>query len=237
MDSTMACKMQFPLRPRIVCEFIGSMFLVIAAIAPIILFNNVLKTGIGIAILADAIAVGFVLFVLIEMFEPISGGHFNPAVTIAMLIADKCEGKGAAFYIPAQIAGGLSGLLLTHLTFFHYDGMNTVIQISEVSRGGGTYVAEFLGTFILVTAIMFIGQHGSKMLPLSVGLLVGGMLITSSSTMFANPQVTIARVFTYSAAGVSPLDGVIFIIMEITAAAIAVLFFRFIFAHLYVQNK
>jgi glycerol uptake facilitator-like aquaporin len=187
----MECKTAYPMSSKAACEFVGSMFLVIAAISPIILFYDVLKVGMGFAILADGIAVGFVLFVLIEMFEPISGGHFNPVVTIALMFTDKCESKCAHIYIPAQIAGGLVGVIFSHLMFYHYEGLNIIAQVSDVSRGAGTYVAEFLGTFIFVSAILFLSQHRSKMLSLSIGMLVGGMIIATSSTMFANPQVTI----------------------------------------------
>ncbi len=80
-------QIEYPIVSQIVCEYLGSLFLVMAAISPIILFNQILDAGIALAVLADALAVGFILFVLIEMFGPISSAHFNPAVSIAMAVS------------------------------------------------------------------------------------------------------------------------------------------------------
>ena len=103
--------------PKLICEFLGSMFLVVAAISPIILFHHVLGESIAIdgaenlslalAIIADTLAVGFVLFILIEMFGPISGAHFNPAVSFCMVVAGKMRFPEALAYCAAQIAGGV----------------------------------------------------------------------------------------------------------------------------------
>ncbi|MDI6889303.1 MAG: aquaporin, partial [Methanocellales archaeon] len=109
----------YPLYSKLTCEFLGSMFLVMAAISPIILFRHRLETSIAIAVLADALAVGFILFALIEVFGPISGGHFNPAVSIAMALSKKMEWNLMAIYIIVQMAGGILGMLFSHLMFYH----------------------------------------------------------------------------------------------------------------------
>jgi glycerol uptake facilitator-like aquaporin len=217
---------RYGLFSRLITEFLGSMFLVIAAISPIILFNEgeLMGADISIAVIADAIAVGFILFALIEMFGPIGGAHFNPAVTYSMVILKRMPFREGLFYSSSQIAGGFAGMIASHLMFFHE--IEVILTVSDVTRNGGTYFAEVLGTFILVLAILFLIRVSSKRLPLVIGLLVGGMLMATSSTMFANPQVTIARIFTYSAAGVSPLDGVIFIIMEVVGATLAVIVYK-----------
>ena len=209
---------------QILSEYLGSLFLVMAAISPIILFHQVLKAGIGMAVLADALAVGFILFALIEVFGPISGAHFNPAVSLAMALGGKISWKGTLIYIITQIAGGLTGTIFSHLMFYHK--IPKLIVVSEVTRTGGNYFAEILCTFILVLAIILLVHHQSDKLSLVVGMLVGGQLIATSSTMFANPQVTLARMFTYSAAGVKPFDGAVFILMQIIGAVLAVLVFR-----------
>ena len=209
---------------QILSEYLGSLFLVMAAISPLILFHQVLDTGIGLAVLADALAVGFILFVLIEIFGPISGAHFNPAVSLAMVLGGKISWKGASIYILAQIAGGLTGTLFSHLMFYHK--IPQLIAVSEVTRPGGNYFSEILCTFILVLAIFLLVHNRSDKLSLVVGMLVGGQLIATSSTMFANPQVTLARMFTYAAAGVKPFDGAVFILMEIIGALLAVLVFK-----------
>ena len=215
---------KYAISSQILSEYLGSLFLVMAAISPIILFHQVLEAGIGMAVLADALAVGFILFALIEIFGPISGAHFNPAVSLAMVLGGKISWKGTLIYILAQIAGGLTGTIFSHLMFYHK--IPKLITISEVTRAGGNYFAEILGTFILVLVIFLLVHHQSDKLSLVVGMLVGGQLIATSSTMFANPQVTIARMFTYSAAGVMPVDGAVFILMQIIGAVLAVLVFR-----------
>ncbi len=215
---------EYTISSQILSEYLGSLFLVMAAISPIILFHQALEAGIGMAVLADALAVGFILFALIEVFGPISGAHFNPAVSLAMVLGGKIGWKRALIYILAQITGGLTGTVFSHLMFYHK--IPKLIAVAEVTRTGGNYFAEILGTFILVLAILLLVHNQSGKLSLVVGLLVGGQLIATSSTMFANPQVTIARMFTYAAAGVMPADGAVFILMQIIGAGLAVLVFR-----------
>lgn len=215
---------EYTIGSRILSEYLGSLFLVMAAIAPIILFRQVLEAGIGLTILAGGVAIGFILFTLVEIFGPISGAHFNPAVSLAMVLGGKIGWKGALTYIIAQIAGGLTGTIFSHLMFYHKTPK--LIVISEVARAGGNYFSEILCTFILVLAIILLVHNQSGKLSLVVGMLVGGQLIATSSTMFANPQVTIARMFTYSAAGVMPVDGAVFILMQIIGAVLAVLVFK-----------
>jgi len=213
-----------PLPSRLLAEFIGSMFLVMAAISPIILFREILGAPLAIAVLADAIAVAFVLYALIDMFEMVSYAHFNPAVTLAMYIDKRIEGFTSLFYIMFQVLGGIAGVLASHLMFF--DRIGILVDISSVSRPGGNYFAEVLGTFFLILAIFLLVEKGTERISFTIGALVGGMLLTTSSTMFANPQVTIARMFTYCDAGISPFDAVIFIAMEVIGAMLAVMAFR-----------
>ncbi|HFC11516.1 MAG TPA: hypothetical protein ENJ56_01635, partial [Anaerolineae bacterium] len=191
------------LNRQISAEFLGSLILVFTAISPIILGFNVLGASIAVAVLMDAIAVGFVLFVLIETLGPVSGCHLNPAVTVAMLTAKKLGSKTAIAYIAAQMAGGLAGMLASHATFIGHDFFQWA-AVSSISRGGGAFLAEFIGTFMLIVVIFGTMQHQSTQAGLIIGLLVGGFLITTSSTMFANPQVTFARMFTWSKAGIQP---------------------------------
>jgi glycerol uptake facilitator-like aquaporin len=216
----------YPVRSQLVSEYLGSFFLVLAAISPIILFDQVLDSGIALAVLVDALAVGFVLFALIEMFGPVSGAHFNPAVTLALWINGEMKAERASMYVLAQILGGLTGMLFSHLMFL--DKVSKVAEISGVTRDEGNYIAEVLGTFLLVLCIFILIRNQSDKIPLAIGMLVGGMLIATSSTMFANPQVTLTRMFTDSAAGIRPLDGLIFIIMEVLGAILAVLLYRLI---------
>lgn len=202
------------------CEFIGSMFLVIAAVSPMILFLDIFGSTLAVAVVADALAVGFVLFALIEIFGPICTAYFNPAVSFAMAINKELRWIEAARYSFFQILGGITGLLVTHIMY--YDSIPKIIEISEIERSGGAYIGEILGTFILVLCIMSLVHQRSDRTSLIVGFLVAGMLMATSSTMFANPQVTIARIFTYSAAGIRILDAMVFIVLQFIASALAV---------------
>jgi len=206
---------------ELIAELLGSMFLVMAAISPIILFRSVLHSSIEIAVIADALAVGFVLCALIEIFGPISGAHFNPAVTFAMLLSKKIELAKAGLFVVFQIIGGLLGTLASHLMFFNQ--VRKIVAVSVIERSNYVFCAEVFGTFILVLAIFLLVKAGSTKLPIIIGLLVGGQLMATSSTMFANPQVTIARMFTYSDAGIRPIDGLVFIAMQLIGAFLAVM--------------
>ena len=225
---------EYSITAQILSEYLGSLFLVMAAISPIILFNRVLNAGIGLAVLADALGVGTILFALIEIFGPVSGAHFNPAVTLATVICGTMSLKRAALYIVTQIAGGLTGTIFSHLMFYHE--IPHLIAISEVTRPGGSYFSEIICTFILILTILLLVQRRSNKISIVVGLLVGGQLIATSSTMFANPQVTLARMLTYSAAGVKPTDGLVFIVMQVIGTVLAVLVFRAVFRTRFLIN-
>jgi glycerol uptake facilitator-like aquaporin len=216
------------IKRQLLAEFLGSLILVFTAISPIILAYNVLDSGVALAVLMDGIAVGLVLFVLIETLGPVSGAHLNPAVTVAMLMVGKIERKTAVSYIIVQIVGGILGIFAAHAMFIGHDFFQWV-AVSDVARGGGAFFAEFVGTFMLVLVI-FGTMHNKPAQPgLIIGLLVGGFLITTSSTMFANPQVTIARMFTWAIAGVRPADAAVFIVVQLAAAVAATKIAEFLF--------
>ena len=206
------------------CEFIGSMFLVIAAVSPMILFLEVFHTTLAIAVVADALAVGFVLFALIEIFGPICTAYFNPAVSFALAVNKELSWLEALRYSLYQIAGGITGVVFSHLMYV--DTIPTIIEFSTIQRSGGAYIGELIGTFILVLCIMSLAHQRSNRVSLVVGLLVGGMLLSTSSTMFANPQVTIARIFTYSAAGIHVVNAIVFIVLQLLASLLAVIVWK-----------
>ena len=208
-------------------EFIGSMFLVMAAVSSMIFFVYVLQSNKSIAILANAVAVAFVLMTLIEMFGPVSGAHFNPVVTIIMVLEKKIGAKKAALFLLAQTVGGIMGTALTHLMFWGEKG--ALFSVSENVRSHA-YFGEVIGTFILILAILMLTKGKSAHVPMMVGFLVGGQLMATSSTMFANPQVTIARMLTNSTSGIRPMDGLVFIAMQIIGALLAYAVYRLIFS-------
>ena len=215
------------LKQNLLAEFIGSLFLVVVAIASTILPYHILNGGLPLTVLINALAVAFVLFALIETFASISGAHFNPAVTLALLFTRDINPRVAAYYIGAQFAGGFFGLLTAHLMF--YDTIQKVIVVSDLVKGPGLFFAEFVGTFLLVGVIIGCVRGGSKNTSLGVAFLVGGLLITTSSTMFANPMVTFYRMFTYAVCGIAPGSAVFFIIAELLGAVAGALTFCYIF--------
>ena len=209
-------------------EYLGSMFLVMAAISSMILFTSVFGSPKSIAVIANALAVAFVLIALIEMFAPISGAHFNPVVTLVMFLEKRVTAAKAALFVFVQIVGGLTGTALSRLMFL--DEVGSIFSVSQIPRTSYVYFGEIFGTFILVLAILVLVKAKSIRLPVVVGFLVGGQLLATSSTMFANPQVTIARIFTNSAAGIRPEDAMIFIVMQIIGALLAYVIYRLAFS-------
>jgi len=212
---------------ELLAECLGSMFLLIAAISPTILFTNVFESHISVAVLANAITVAFVLYALIELFGNISGAHFNPLVTMVMAFERKIGVVKSLLFIVVQILGGLAGLVATHLMFFNEIG--GLFFVSDIVRSDYIYFAEIIGTFIILFTILMLVKANSSKIPRIIGLLVGGQIMATSSTLFANPQVTIARMFTNSVAGVRPLDGLMFIVMQLVGALLAYAVYKFMF--------
>jgi glycerol uptake facilitator-like aquaporin len=208
-------------------EFIGSMFLVVAAIGSTILPMTLPGITIALAVFINAVAVALVLFALIEALGSISGAHFNPAVTMALLFAKQITPKRAGYYIVAQIVGGLIGLLIVGLMFYDYN--STILTISGNVKNYGQVFAEFIGAFILLGVIIGCVRGGSKHTGLSVAFVVGGMLITTASTMYANPVVSLARVFTYAICGIAPYWAIMFVIAEVVGALSAAYVFGIMF--------
>jgi len=213
---------------ELLAEFLGSTFLMIAAVSPMILFYQVLESHIGVALFANALTVAFVIYALIEMFGNISGAHFNPVVTMVMAFERKIGALKSLMFILFQIAGGIAGTILTHLMF--YGEVGGLMFVSNVVRSDYIYFAEIIGTFILVFAILVLVKQKSAKISSVIGLLVGGMVMATSSTMFANPQVTIARMLTNSVVGIRPLDGLMFIAMQIIGALLAYAVYRIMFS-------
>ncbi len=210
------------LKQKLTAELIGTMFLVIVAIASTILPMTI-GVDMGVTVFVNAVAVAFVLFALIEAFAPISGAHFNPAVTIALSRTGEMRKEEAPYYIMAQFAGAFIGLMTVHLMF--WDTSPTLLTISENDMTPSQFFAEIVGTFILVGVIYGCVRGKSNATGMAVAFLVGGMLVSTVSTMFANPAVTFARMMTYAICGIAPLSGVIFMAMEVIGALLAMVVF------------
>jgi len=216
---------------NLLCEFLGSMLLVSATTSSVVMFTNVLEANKALMLFANAVATAFVLIALIEIFGKISGAHFNPIVSVIVWLEKGITATKALWYILTQIIGGFCGIVLTHLMFWGelVEIQSGVLAISENARGGvSVYIGEIVGSFVLVLAILLLGYTKSKRASVTIGFLVGGKIMATSSTMFANPQVTIARMFTGFSSGIRPSDAAIFVLMQFVGAFLAYLVYRVI---------
>ncbi len=210
----------FHLIKRLAAEFLGSAMLLFTVITSMILGYQHLGDNLAVAVLMNALAVAFVLTALIEILEPVSYCHINPAVTLAMMVRRKIGIAMGLGYVAVQFAGGLAGLAAAHLMFMD-QAFFKLATVSQVARGPGQYLGEFLGTFALLLTIFGCMARRTRLASLMIGLVVGGLTLGTSSTMFANPQVTFARIFTFSVAGVRPVDGMLFMFFQILGALAA----------------
>ena len=181
--------------------------------------ENLAGGNAAIALLGNTIATGAILYVLITIFAPISGAHFNPAVTLVMLALRELSLMGSILYISAQIAGGLCGTFLAHFMF-----EQEILQLSGNERSGlAQYGSEVIATIGLVLTILLGRKFRADQVAMLVGLYITAAYWFTSSTSFANPAVTIARTFTDSFSGISISDTPFFIVAQILGAFIALL--------------
>lgn len=212
------------LERRLMAEWLGTFSLLATVIGSGIMAERLADGNVAIALLGNTIPTGAILVVLITIFGPISGAHFNPAVTLSFLIRREIEAKHAALYVAAQIFGGIAGVLVAHVMFD-----NPIIDPSTTIRSGtGQWVGEFVATFGLVGAILACIKARPQAVPMVVGLYITAAYWFTSSTSFANPAVTIARGFSDTFAGIAPSDVAAFIGVQLVAAVLATYFFAWL---------
>jgi len=206
-------------------EWLGTFFLVAAVIGSGIMAERLADGNLALALLGNTLATGSILVVIILVFGPISGAHFNPAVTLVFLLRKEISSKTALLYIIAQILGGISGTLVAHIMF-----ELPLIEASSTGRAGiSQWVAEFVSTFGLITTILGCLKTRAEAIPYAVGLYITAGYWFTSSTSFANPAVTIARTMTNSFSGISPTDAPAFILVQLFAASVAALILSWLF--------
>lgn len=174
----------------------------------------------GIQLIAHALVVGLGLGALIAMLQTVSGSHFNPAVTVGFWRTKAMSGVEAIRYITAQVTGAVLGVVAANLSF-----EQAVISISTTARDDvGLIAAEGIATFVLVLLILALVRTGrSALVPAAVGAWVASVIFATSSTGFANPAVTIGRMFTDSYTGIAPASVVAFLVAQLAAGIIAAL--------------
>ena len=205
---------------RLAAEFLGTALLLAIVVGSGIMGERLAAGNEAVALLGNTIATGAGLIVLIHMFGPISGAHFNPAVTLAVLLRRETTARPAILYVIAQLAGAIIGVWAAHVMF-----AEPILQLSAKARDGlGQGFAECIATFGLIGTIVSTQRHSAAFTPAAVGLYITAAYWFTASTSFANPAVTIARSMSNSFAGIAPHSVPLFIAGQLagTIAAIAV---------------
>ncbi|MGC6517377.1 MAG: aquaporin [Candidatus Puniceispirillaceae bacterium] len=206
-------------RQQYASECIGTLLLVCTVVGSGIMADSLSAGNEGIALLGNTIATGAILVVLITLFGPLSGAHFNPVVTMVMACQKEMRPKAAALYIIAQITGGMIGTWLAHAMFD-----TSLFQLSVKDRSGlPQYGAEIVATFGLLLVILIARKVRQDAIALLVGLYITAAYWFTASTSFANPAVTIARTFTDSFSGIHYADTPYFIMAQIGGALLAMI--------------
>ena len=202
---------------QLVAEGIGTMTLLATVIGSGIMAERLAGGNVAVALLGNTIPTGAILYVLITIFGPVSGAHFNPAVTLAFAIRRQITAQRALMFILMQVGGGLCGAMLAHLMF-----EMPLLQLSQNMRtGGAQWLSEFVATLGLLTVIFGGLRWRPDSIPMLVGLYITAAYWFTASTSFANPAVTIARSFTDSFSGILPAHAPGFILAQLAAACLA----------------
>lgn len=212
------------LNRRIAAEFIGTGFLVAAVVGSGIMGERLAGGNVAIALLANTIATGAALVALILAFGPVSGAHFNPAVSLADALERGISWPVAGCYIPAQCLGGIGGAVAAHAMF----GLSAVSFSMHARSGASQVFSEFVGTFGLMAVIWGVARQRPEMTPFAVGAYITAAYWFTASTSFANPAVTIARSLTNTFSGIRPADVLPFIAAQLAGAVGTTLLFRWL---------
>ena len=209
--------MTYSLPQRLVSEGIGTALLVATVVGSGIMGEMLADGNTAVALLANAIATGAILYVLITALGPVSGAHFNPVVSLVFVLRKELGWGVACLFALAQIAGGIGGTLLAHAMF-----ELPLVQFSQHARTGpAQWLAESVATFALLFAILGTLRARPDAVPVSVALVIVAGYWFTASTSFANPAVTIARALTDTFSGIAPRDVVPFIAAQVVGGLLA----------------
>jgi glycerol uptake facilitator-like aquaporin len=209
---------------KVVSEAVGTAFLLAAVVGSGIMGERLSGGNVAIALLANTLATGAMLVALILTFGPISGAHFNPAVTLADAWQRGIGWRHVPAYIVAQIVGALAGVASAHLMF----GEPVFTASGHIRSGGAQMFSEFIATFGLLAVIWGCARSRSSAVPFAVGAYITGAYWFTASTSFANPAVTLARSMTNTFAGIRPVDASGFIIAQLAGAGVATALFAWL---------
>ena len=211
--------MQFTTLAKLLAEFLGTAMIVAGVIGAGFMTAS-LDSGYALGLTMIAATVAAVLFVAISILGPISGAHFNPAVTIAFLVRRAIAASSAAGYIVSQIAGATSGAVIANLMFG-----SSWIEVSEIARfSTATFLGEIVATWGLVLLILLLVKfERTQLVAASVAAWIFAGHIFTSSTSFANPAVTVGRIFSEAPSAISPDSALWFVLAQLVGAAIALI--------------
>jgi glycerol uptake facilitator-like aquaporin len=202
------------MRRALFAEGLGSFFLFATVVGSGIMAESLAGGNVAVALIGNTLATAAILFVLITMLGPISGAHFNPAVTLVFALRREIGAGIALAYVAAQLGGGIIGVWSTHLMFDL-----PILQLSTTARtGAGQWAGEAIATFGLVLTILATLAASRDRVPLSVALYIAAGYWFTSSTSFANPAITAARSLSDTFAGIAPGDVPGFVLAQLAGA-------------------
>jgi glycerol uptake facilitator-like aquaporin len=206
-----------PLHRRLLAEALGTLLLLATVVGSGIMGSALSGGNDGIALLANAAATAGILYVLVETLGPISGAHFNPAVTLAMRLRGELTTPHALAYVAVQLVAAIAGVLLAHAMFDQ-----SLLQSGIHARGGDAqWLSEGVATFGLLLTILLGLRHRPNALPALVASYIFAAYWFTASTSFANPAVTVARALTRSFAGIRPDDVAGFVLAQFAGTVVA----------------
>ena len=210
---------------RVLAEFLGTALLLATVVGSGVMGDSLSPSSEAIALLANAIATGAILYVLITILGPVSGAHFNPVVTAAFLMRGELPLLTGLLFVSAQIAGGIGGVGLAH-AMFELDVMQAGVK---ARTGPSQWLSEGVATFGLVITILGCVRYKAEAVAAAVGLYITSAYWFTASTSFANPAVTVARAFTETFSGIQLVHAPAFIASQFAGAVIAVILARWLF--------
>jgi glycerol uptake facilitator-like aquaporin len=216
--------MQMSLTRRLVAEALGTALLLATVVGSGIMGETLAGGNVAVALLANTLATGAALVCLILTFGPISGAHFNPAVTLADATQGGLPWREVPPYVVAQIAGAFCGVAAAHVMF----GKPLFFASEHVRAGGAQLFSEFVATFGLLAVIWGVVRRRATAVPFAVGAYITAAYWFTASTSFANPAVTLARAASNTFAGIRPADAPGFIVAQLAGALAATALFRWL---------
>jgi glycerol uptake facilitator-like aquaporin len=205
---------------RLVAETLGSAFLAAVVIGSGIAAERLSPGNVGLELFENAAVTAAGLFAIILMFGPVSGGHFNPVVSFVDAAFGGLRWRSAAAYLPAQVLGCIAGALIANLMF-----SEAALSISTRHRASGAhFLSEIVATLGLILVIFSLARSGrSRSAPAAVGTYIGAAYFFCSSTSFANPAITVGRMFSNSFAGIAPSSVPSFVIAQVLGGVLAII--------------